>query len=162
MSRVYQTYWKPYRTYLTWLRFNRCDQRNSGRRFSPSYLWMSRFGFSIRLPWMMQRLSFRNLSVSTKSHLFPVPPLGRLTCVIFSCTQWSSTNCSLDCSPLSISVSSSSLVSWRSMPKHTSSWCGSCSTKPCKLKYNLIFLVNLYYSYIDSLSRNIHTYTVLV
>ena len=45
-------------------------------------------------------------------HLFPVPSLGRLTCVIFSCTQWSRTNCSLDCSTLSISVSSSSLVSW--------------------------------------------------
>ena len=38
--------------------------------------------------------------------------LGRLTCVIFSCIQWSRTNCSLGCSTLSISASSSSLVSW--------------------------------------------------
>ena len=35
-----------------------------------------------------------------------------LTCVIFRCTQWSRTNCSLDCITLSISASSSSLVSW--------------------------------------------------
>jgi hypothetical protein len=25
-----------------WLRYNRCDQRNVGKRFSPSYSWMSR------------------------------------------------------------------------------------------------------------------------
>ena len=39
----------------------------------------------------------RYLSVSTYSHPFLVPPLGRLTCVIFSYAQWSRTNCSLDC-----------------------------------------------------------------
>ena len=35
-----------------WLYFNRCDHRNAGRRFSPSYPWMSRFGIPIRLPFM--------------------------------------------------------------------------------------------------------------
>jgi hypothetical protein len=35
-----------------WLHFNRCDHRNAGRRFSPSYPWMSRFGIPIRLPFM--------------------------------------------------------------------------------------------------------------